>query len=419
MTLKDQHIVIVGNGIAGNSAVSAIRKQSDTARITLISDENLPLYSPCVFYKFLAGEKRRQQLFLKSFGDYSKERVGLVLGETVKTLDIKNKNIHSESKTIQFDKLILATGSQPIIPPIKGAHLNGVFTLKFMEDAEKIIKYSMKQVVVIGSGPIGLEVAFALRKKGSKVYVIEILNRILPRLFDEEPSRILKGIIEKHGIVVLTGERVEEIKGEEYVSSVVTNQREITCDSVIITAGVVPNVELAKEAGLEIGKLGGIKTNEYMQTSVEDVYSCGDCVESEDIVTVRNTLSLLWHNAKRQGEVVGYNCVKGKKRYTGSIDAVSIDTFGTHAISVGKTAFGQQDKENYEVVEKIDGSSYCRMLFLQDRLVGAQFITKPENAGLLLSLMIRQDNLRLLSNTIANKKLISLYPWRYRIRQYL
>jgi len=405
---KNCHVVVVGNGIAGNSAIKAIRNQDKDVNITLISRENLPLYSPCVFHKYIAGERERQKVFLKSFEDYSREKVKLIFGEEVTGLDTKNKEVYVGNKTIRFDKLILATGSNAFFPPIKGININGVFTLKSMEDADRIFGYPMRKAVIIGSGPIGLEAAVALKKRGVEVYDIEVLDRVLPRLFDYESSILIKNILERYGIKILTNEKVVEILGEEKVKSVVTDKRSITCDAVIVAAGVRPNVEIAKQAGLKIGKLGGIVTDEYMRTSVEDVYACGDCVESKDIISGENTLSLLWHNAKRQGEVAGYNCVSEKKRYTGSIDAVSIDIFGTYAISIGKISSNLKNK--CDIIEKTDSLNYCRLVLLEDRLVGVQLITKTEDSGILLSLIIRKDNLKLLKEKITSKKLTLVYP---------
>lgn len=419
-SLTGQQIVIVGNGIAGNGALSTIRRLNREVTITMISDENLPLYSPCVFHKYLVDEMEKQKLFLKNWEDYSKENVNLILGERVTRVDVQSKEVSIKDKSLSFDKLILATGSKALVPPIRGINQKGVFTLKTMKDADGIFNYPAKSVVVVGSGPIGLEAAIALKKRGLEVYVVEILDRIMPRLFDEEPSSTLRKILEDNGIKVLTREKVVEILGVKNVSSVITDRREIKCDLVIMAAGVRPNVDLARAARLEIGELGGIKTDDYTRTSAEDVYACGDCVESRDIISSQKTLSLLWHNAKRQGEVSGYNCTGKKRKYIGSLDAVDIDIFGIHATSVGKNASHfDNNRSRCDMVEKTYGSSYYRLTIVEDRLVGVQLITKTEDSGLLLSLMLRKDNLKELRDIITNQKLLSVKPWRYRVGHYL
>ena len=251
----------------------------------MISDEKEPLYSPCAFHKYLAGEMESQKLFLKKVEDYSREGIRIIWGKKVGGVDPTAKEVCIEDRRIRFDKLILATGSKALFPPIKGVDKRGVFALKTMDDVRSIFHYPARKVVVVGSGPIGIEAAAAFRRRGLEVTLIEILNRLMPRLFDEAPSSFLREIIEGLGIRVLTGEKAEAILGNGAVQGIATDRREIGCDLVVMGAGVRPNSELAKKVGLEIGSLGGIKTDDYMMTTTENIYACGDCIESKDIVT--------------------------------------------------------------------------------------------------------------------------------------
>jgi len=417
--LKGQHTVIVGNGIAGNSAASAIRRFNTDIDVTIISDENSPLYSPCAFYKYLSGEIDKQKLFLKKLENYSREGVNVVFGQKASEVNVNAREVRAGNEKLHFDKLILATGSTALLLPIKGVDKRGVFALKTINDAEALFNYPAKKVAIVGSGPIGVEVAIAFRERGLEVSIIEILNRILPRLFDNELAVVLRGIIEDHGIKVLTKERVTEILGNEIVRGLTTDKREIACDMVIIAAGTRPNTELAKQMGLEISNLGGIKTDDYMMTSIEDVYACGDCVESKDIITGNSTLSLLWHNAKRQGWTSGCNCVGMQKKFIGSLDATTVEIFGTLASSIGKSAASFSSRSEYDIIEKNYDSTYFRLVVVGDRLVGAQLINKPEHAGMLSSMMWRRDNLVELRKVVLNEKLLLMKPWRYWISEYV
>lgn len=418
-SFEGQHIVIIGNGIAGNSAISAIRRFDKDINITLISEEKPPLYSPCAFHKYLSGEMEKQKLFLKTFDDYLKDRVEVVFGQKASKVDIQAREVLVGDRSIHFDKLILATGSSAVSLPIKGADKRGVFPLKTISDVEEISNYPAKKVTVIGSGPIGVEAAIAFRQRGLEVTVIEILNRILPRLFDNEPALVLREILEDHGISVLLEERVTEILGNRTVKGLITDKRQIECDTVIVAAGVRPNTDLARQMGLDLGNLGGIKTSDYMMTNVEDVYACGDCVESKDIITGENTLSLLWHNAKRQGWVSGCNCVGERRRFTGSFDATNVEIWGTYASSVGRSASSFRSQGDYHVIEKTCDSNYYRLIIVNDRLVGMQLINKSEHAGLLFSKMLRKDNLVELKKVILDDRLLSMKPWHYGIRRYI
>ena len=415
---SSESVVVVGSGIAGDSAASTIRRIDPTAYVTLISEERNPLYSPCAFHKFLSGELEVKRLFLKKLEDYSRDGIRTLFGKKATEIDLKIGKISIEGERIPFDKLILATGGNVRVPPVQGVAKRGVFTLKTMEDVEAVFHYPAKRAVVIGSGPIGTEAGMGLRSRGLEVSIIEIFNRVLPRLFDEQAALILTEMMTQQGIRVLTEENVVEISGGESARGVITNKREIDCEMVIMAAGVRPNIELARLAGLDVGPLGGIKTNEYMMTSVENIYSCGDCVESRDIISGENTLSQFWPNAKRQGWVSGCNCVGRRTRFTGSLNATSIEMNGTYAVSAGIGSVSMSSCHDHEIIEKVLDSSYYRFILKDRRLVGVQLINKSEHAGLLFSRMLRKDDWAHLAEQILNDKWVSMRPWNYWMSRY-
>lgn len=412
-----ERIVIIGNGIAGNSAAQAIRRSDQKVDLTLISDERYPLYSPCAFHKFLSGEMEQQRLFLKKFENYSREGIKTIFGQKVSEIDLRKREVSLPEKRIPFDALILATGAKALIPPVKGSEKRGVFTLKIMEDAKKIFHYPAKKAVVIGSGPTGIEAAVALRKRGLRVILLS-RSRILRRLFDEEPSFMLKRVLEQAGIEVLVGETVAEILGGEAVERLATSNGELDCEMVILSSGVKPNLELSKDLGIEIGSLGGIKTDDYMMTSLENIYACGDCIESKDRITGETGLSLRWPNAKRQGWTSGCNCIGERRRFTGSFNVTGIEIFGTYAVSAGVGAASLGIGKDYAIAEKTCGSSFYRLIMEDHRLVGMQLINKSEHGGLLFSRMLRKDNLLKLAKEARNHKSLSVKPWNHWINQY-
>lgn len=417
--LKGQHVVIIGNGIAGNSALSAIRSFDSDAKVTLISEEEYPLYSPCAFYKYLAGEMERRRLFLKTVDDYSREKIGVVFGHKVSEVDVKARKVFVEYSPIHFDHLILATGSRALFPPINGIEKRGVFALKTMSDAESILNYPAKKVLIVGSGPIGIESAIAFRKRGLEVSVIEILDRVLPRLFDDTPAGICRKTLEDRGIEILTEERVIEILGDESVTGVATDKHEIPCDMVVMGAGVNPNTELARAIGLDIGTLGGIRADDFMLTNVEGIYACGDCIEAKDIVTRESTLSLLWANAKRQGWTAGCNCVGERRRFPGSFDATVIEMYGTYAVCAGKGTAYIENRDGCEVIEGMSDQGYYRLIILDNSLVGMQMIDTSEHAGFFFSKMLRKDDVKELRRIALNDKLLSVRHWNYLVSKYM
>lgn len=173
------------------------------------------------------------------------------------------------------------------------------------------------------------------------------------------------------------------------------------------------------DMGLDIGNLGGIKTDDHMMTSGEGIYACGDCVESKDILTGENTLSLLWHNAKWQGWIAGCNCVGRQKKFTGSLNSTNVEVFATQAVSIGRNASCFAQRSDYDIVEKSDDSNYFRLTIVDDRLAGVQLINKTKHAGLLFSKMLRKDNLAELKEVILDEKLLAMKPWHHWIKQYI
>lgn len=411
-----RHIIIIGNGIAGNSAASAIREVDKEVAITLISQEAVPEYSPCALpKKYLSGEMRKEELFLKRFEDYSREGIKALLGQKVVGINVESKKVILEAEEMKYDKLVIATGSKPVLPPLGGRDKEGVFTLKSLADAEEICRHPGKRVVIIGAGALGVETSIALRKRGWEVSMI-VRSRVMRAAFDEKASLLLGRILEDYGVKLFLGERVTSIEGDGQVEGVITDKREIEADKVILALGMEPNIELAQKAGIGIGELGGIKVNRQMMTDIEDIYACGDCVEVPDMITGKNTLSLLWHNAKQQGQTAGYNCLGVKRSYPGALDIVSVNASGKHAVSIGHTAAEFKDQE----LKTIEGENkfYYRLLAVEGVLVGAQFIGKTEDLGPLLSMLRRGDRLDKLQSMLANEVLLAKNPWSYRLASY-
>jgi NADH oxidase (H2O2-forming) len=411
-----QRIVIIGNGIAGNSAAEAIRNYDSDAKVSIISSEKAPLYSPCAFYRYLAGDIPKQSLLLKKLEDYSHNGIEFIAGQKASEVDISAQRVRLGDKKLDFDKLIIANGGAVSCPPVKGVDNRGVFTLKTLDDAETIYHNPAKKVAVMGAGPTGVEVALALSKRGAKV---SLFGRFLPRQFDEKPGSIIRQTVEEHGLDIYAGERVTEIVGNVTVSGITTIKRKLECDQVIIGAGVKPNTELASQIGAEVGDLGGIKTDDYMRTNLENIYACGDCVESRDIISGERALNLLWPNAKRQGWTAGCNCAGKTTRFVGSLKSTSLDIFGVHALSIGRNADLIENQNGLEIIEKYIGAAYYRLVVVNNRLAGVQLINNTRQAGMLTSVMCRKDNINELRKIVQGGKLLPIKPLIYQINQYI
>ena len=380
------NFVVVGNGVAGNSAASVIRKQNKKVKITLVTEEDSPAYSACALGNYIANEINEKYLYIRSLNEYKNQNIHIMFNQKVNSIDLKSNILFANHRKIPFDKLILATGSLPLILPIPGHKLRGVFTLKTINNAKKIINHNPNKVVIVGSGPIGIEAAVSLKKKNCEVVLIEVQNRILPNLFDEKPSEIIKKILENNGIKVFTREKVLEFRGKEKVSMVVTDKRKIKCDTVIMAVGMKPNTQLAKDCSLKLSSTGSILVNRKMETSNHDVYACGDCVETSNLFTGTINSSMLWHNAKQQGDIAGYNLLGFTKNYKGHFSIVGINLFRNHAVAIEKPGDFFQ-KENIRIIEKSSTSGYYRIIIKSDFIRGAQYIGHFDDFGLLFTLM--------------------------------
>lgn len=406
---------MIGNGIAGNSVCSAIRSRDKKVNLTLISEEPHPFYSPCILTSYISKELERSKVFLKDLRDYEEEGINLILGRAVENIDPSGKKIFLAGQKITYDKLILASGSRPIIPPIEGIRKGGVSALKSLTDADYLFRLQGNKVIIVGAGPIGIELAVALRKRRCKVCLIEVSDSILPNVFDQKGSSILRKVLERHGIEILTGEKVLAIKGEAYANGVVTSTRRQEADRVVLTAGMQPSTELARQAGIEIGELGGIRTNDKMETSIKDIYACGDCVEGKDPFTQKPKLSLLWPHAARQGMVAGCNSIGERRSINWMPDVINLNIFGTFGGAIGHPA-RVMDNTSTEVLEKEGRRNYHCTVISEKRLVGVQFIGDYEGMGIFFPLMGR--NYEEICRLINKDEDRVLFPWYYSVRNF-
>jgi NADH oxidase (H2O2-forming) len=386
--------VVIGNGIAGNTAAGVIRQVDREAAITLVSEEKHSFYTACALPHYVAGDLKQRDLFVKTRPDYRKDGLGVRFGHRVVSLRPQDRTVLLEGGSVDYDRLIIATGSRPFLPPLEGIKLPGVYTFKYLDDAVRIVQTLPGTAVIVGTGPIGIEAGIALRRRGVAVYMIELMNRIMPRIFDDRPASLLNDILRTNGVEVLTGERVVRVMGAEKVEGIVTDRRTISCEMVIMAAGMRPNSELAREAGIGVATRGGIMVDQRMATSAADIYACGDCVEAPDLITGAPGMIQLWHNAKEQGEVAGSNAAGVARRFAGSVNITSLDIFDNHAVSFGSIYADVSHEEGIEVIETSHGSGvYHRLVLRHGQVVGAQFVGHTQDMGSVLYALIRKDRL--------------------------
>lgn len=358
--------LIIGNGVAGTTAVENIRKRDQEGIITIISNEEKPFYSRIRLIDLLAGTLDQNKLILKDDQWYSDNKIELILNDPAQKIDKDTKQVTTKSgKILHYDKLLLATGANAFAPPIPGTDKQGVFTLRRLKDAKAILDYLkgiQKQVVIIGGGVLGLEAGNALRKSGHKISVIEALPILLPRQMDTLGSEILKKQMESMGFTFHIGKMTKEITGEESVTGVLLDDgTEISCDTIIISAGIRPELTLVNQLGLKVDK--GVVVDDNLSTEINDIYCAGD------LVNHRGKLYGIWPASEKQGEIAGKNMAGEKVEYQGTTMSNILKVVGIDLVSIGDI---DTDGEHEAILMKDpEKFIYKKLVLERNKIIGA------------------------------------------------
>ena len=340
--------------------------------------------------------ERRDKLVARTPEKFAEKDIDVRVRHRVEKLDPEGKKLcvrDLESGGVfedAYDRLVVATGARAVLPPIPGADLDGLFVLRFLTDADQVRGYtkerSPKRAVVVGGGYIGLEVAENLCRLGMEVSLIEAEDRVALAYGSEVAGRV-ENRLEDNGVNVHTGAEVEEFVGAGHVESVRFGGREIGADLVVLGVGIRPSVELAKEAGAEIGETGAIRVDRHMKTNLPDVWAAGDCVETVNLVSGKPVWVPLGDTANQMGRVAGTNAVTGEDtlEFPGLLGTGIFKVFD---LGVGKTGLSEREAEDagFETVsaaiETSDRASYypgAQKVFIKlisdgssGRLIGAE-----------------------------------------------
>ena len=354
-------LVIVGGVAAGTKAASRARRIDPEAEITLYQEEPEISISECGLPYFLSGTvSDRERLVARTPEDFAEKDIQVLTRHRVEKIDPERKTLsvknHATGEEFEdsYDRLIVSTGAQAVLLPVSGADLDGVFKLRFLTDADSILSYiaerSPRRAVIVGGGYIGLEVAENLCALGMEVSLVEGADRVAIAYGEEVAEKVEDHLREK-GVKVYTGENVEEFScegtPEGCVKTVSFGETEIEADLVIVGVGVKPSVELAGEAGVEIGETGAIKVDRHMQTNLPDVWAAGDCVESTNLASGKPTWVPLGDTANQMGRVAGTNAVVSNDDDQLEFPGVlGTGIFKVFDLGVGKTGVSESEAED-------------------------------------------------------------------------
>jgi nitrite reductase (NADH) large subunit len=378
--------LIIGNGVAGNAAAENIRKFDPEGKIAIFSKEDRPFYYVPALPEYVAGEKQADKIIIHPQAWYDQRRIYLYLSTTVTKIDAAQKFVETDKgERFTFDKLLLATGGKSFIPPMKGADSPGIFTLKTLADADRIKEAAgqAKTAVLIGGGLLGLEAGNGLRKMGLKVIVVEFFPRLLPRQMDVAGATILQSQMEDMGFTFYLGAITEEIVSTPGGLQVcLKGGDKIAGDLVLISAGVRPDLSLAQALGLEMDK--GVKVDDTMKTSWDDVYAAGDLIEH------RSRVYGIWPAALEQGKVAGAAMAGHEAKYEGTLASNVLKVVGIDLVAAGDI---DADGTLEAIVHQDKVKKTYRKLVIQDNcLVGAILLGDIRgNAEIQAAIQKKQD----------------------------
>jgi nitrite reductase (NADH) large subunit len=395
---QKQRLVVIGNGMAGARFVEEVvaRRGTERFEIVIFGDEPYGNYNRILLSSVLAGSHNSRDIFINSLSWYEEHGVKLYAGRHVHTIDCFNKVVYaSDGIVMPYDKLVIATGSKPFIPPLKNMHNEngkwkpGIFVFRTLDDCDAIIKYARqsRQAAVIGGGLLGLEAARGLLNLGLQVHLIHVLQHLMNVQLDEPASAILQASIEKMGVKLWLNKMTTAVQGYEKTTGLLFNDDStLDCDMVVISAGIRPNVDLAKQAGIAVK--AGIVVNDDLCTSTPDVYAVGECAQHRGITY--GLVAPLWEQARCLAERLTNET--SQVTYKGSRVSTKLKVMG-----VELAVMGEKDKADPadEVVTYSEPNRgiYKKLVVRENHLVGAIILGDGPSTPRLLQHFDRCDRL--------------------------
>ena len=360
------HIIVVGNGLAGTIFAKSLRELDPAVNIDIFGEENYLYYPRPNLIEFLAGNIEYERLFAYPEDWYRERQLNIHLGQRVDKVIPASLEVElQDGSRERFDKLILTDGARASVPPIRGSDKKGVFTLRTLDNALDVLDYLEKhqKLAIIGGGLLGLEIARALKSRGADVGIVEFFPYLLGRQLDPQGASILQDQIEKMGIRVYLDSATEEILGEnEARGLLLKGGKRVDADIVIIAAGIRSNVDLAKEAGLEVNR--GVIVNDFLQTNNTNIYAAGDNVEH------RGRNYGIIPASFQQSRTAAFNVAGQEQDYAGTTPSNTLKVMGLHVTSIGLINPEEGAGEEFRKADPESGL-YKKVVVQDGNLVGA------------------------------------------------
>lgn len=383
-------IIICGASAAGLSCLKTLINHKKDIDCTIISEEKVYPYSRCLLTHYLGKEITEKEMEISN-PDIFPDNVKWVFGEKLIKIDTNRQIIHTDKGSeFTYDKLLLAVGAEAIRPSYM-SESDRIFNLRFLKDSIAIERKLKNTAVVVGGGFVGIKTVHGLIKRGIKPTLIVASNYPLSTALDEETGFIVKGILSDMGISIYSNTDIKEVKqknGTLYLT--LTNEKILDCDVAIIGKGVTPRIREILSSGIKVDK--GIVVDEFMQTSIENIYSAGDCCETYDVVKGKKVVNAIWPNAVEQGYYAGINILGFKTPYSGSVSMNSIKTMFFHLITAGDL----KDKSARIFSHYVKSKNQLRKIAVRDDcIIGCAFLNDSDYAGVIVELIKHKKPVRI------------------------
>lgn len=340
-------LVVVGGSAAGMAAAARAKRARKDLEVVVFERSRYVSYAPCGIPYYVQGLiGRLEDLTYYTVEYFRKERgIDVKVRHEVVDVDPSAQKVYvrdlerNEGFQVEYDYLVLATGGKPSIPEVEGVNLEGIYTLRTLEDGERVKAAGEKAetIGIVGGGYIGLEMAEAFRSLGKKVILIQ-RSYPLRRALDKKMAEDVEKVLVENGVELHLGEELQEFKGHNgKVAKVVTSRGEYRVDMVILALGVKPNVDLAAKMGVKLGSTGAIEVDEYLRTSLENVYAAGDNVETIHLVTGKPVYLPFAPSANKMGRIAGGNIAGGRTAFKGVLGTSFVKVFNLHVARTGLT----------------------------------------------------------------------------------
>jgi phenylglyoxylate dehydrogenase epsilon subunit len=390
--------LIVGSSHAGLSALEAIRVQDEEESITLLTQEKYLPYSPTILPYVVSGLVDAKEAFLRDEEGLSHRGIELRRDAKVVGVEPQTRTVKLESgESIEYEKLLLATGAKPLLPPISGLEDAPYHVLRTLDDALGLqgAAQKAKSAIVLGGGLIGMHAAENLAKRGRKVTVVEALPHVLPGYFDEQAAGLIQRVFTENGIEILAGSAVTHA-GRSDGGCIVSLEsgEDLSADLLMVATGVKSNMDYLAESGIDMDE--GILVDDTMRTSAEGIWAAGDVAQAQSFFGNEKRINAILPNAVEQGRIAGMDMVgdPAVKPFQGGLPMNTYRFMGNNAFSVGMSEV-PEGNEGYEVEQASlpDSLQYQKLIFKKGQLVGASGINTSLDPGIMLQLIGRKVDL--------------------------